>query len=65
MAIAQYQAPSYGKDGYVFPTFAIIVGNIFAVAPLLALPVVGVWEVLKTRGNLVQVRLLKVYRPTN
>ena len=54
MAIAQYEAPSYGKGGYVFPTFAIIIGNVFAVAPLVVLIGFGVWEVLKARGTILQ-----------
>ena len=54
MAIAQYQAPSYGKGGYVFPTFAIVIGNIFAVAPLTVLVSMGMWEVFKARGYIVQ-----------
>ena len=55
MAIATYEAPSYGKDGYVFPTFAIVIGNLFAVAPLLVILVVAAWEIWNSRGSIFQV----------
>ena len=57
MAIAQYQAPSYGKGGYVFPSFAVVLGNMFAVAPLVVLISVGVWEISKAKGNIIEVSL--------
>ena len=63
MAMSQYAAPSYGKRGYVFPTFAIVIGNVFATAPLGVLVAVGVWEILKTRGNIFQVILSIFLQP--
>ncbi len=54
--LVDYQEPTYNKDSYHFPSWAIAMGWCVAATSLAAIPICAVWAVYRARGpNLGQV----------
>jgi len=50
----QYEPPAY--DGYTYPMYAKVLGNLLAMIPIIPLPVVMIHQIWKTPGTLKEVR---------
>ena len=54
VTLTQYTLPTYGK--YEYPYYSAIIGWIYASIPILPIPVFMVWELIKAKGSLREVR---------
>ncbi|XP_048765155.1 sodium- and chloride-dependent glycine transporter 1-like [Ostrea edulis] len=59
-SVIMYSPPNSAT--YTYPDFAIGIGQFFAVLPLLPIPVMMVWKLIRSKGTLVQ-RIKNLARP--
>ncbi|XP_048776098.2 sodium-dependent proline transporter-like [Ostrea edulis] len=59
-SVMMYSPPNSAT--YTYPDFAIGIGQFFAVLPLLPIPVMMIWELIRSKGTLVQ-RIKNLARP--
>jgi hypothetical protein len=50
----QYVPPDY--DGYKYPVFAKVLGNILAMIPIIPLPVVMIYQIWQAKGSFKEVK---------
>ena len=54
---SEYSQPEYG-DGYTYQPYAIVIGICIGLLPIAAMVVVGLWQVTKAKGSLLEVRYM-------
>ena len=54
ITLAHYTLPQYGK--YEYPSYSAIIGWIYAAVPIVPIVAVVVWELVKAKGSLREVR---------
>ena len=60
LLLSGYSQPDYG-DGYKYQPYAIAIGIILGILPILGLIGGGVWQIASVKGNIVQVRNILSY----
>ena len=60
LLLSGYSQPDYG-DGYKYQPYAIAIGIILGILPILGLIGGGVWQIASVKGNIVQVRNIFLY----
>ena len=60
LLLSGYSQPDYG-DGYKYQPYAIAIGIVLGILPILGLIGGGVWQIASVKGNIVQVWNIHFY----
>ena len=56
--VSAYTMPTY--DGYSYPASARVIGFVFAMLPIIPIPIFMVWELCRAEGSFLEVRVTDI-----